>query len=84
MVGQAPPVVYRISADDIIEDVNDAWARFAIENDAPALATEVIGRSLWDYINGLDVVHIYRLLLARVRAKKIKVDPNCWTVLGLG
>jgi hypothetical protein len=71
VVAHAPPVIYRISAADIIEDVNDAWKQFAIENDAPALATEVIGRSLWDYIQGLDVVHIYRDLLARVRAKAI-------------
>jgi len=65
VVGHALPVVYRIDAADIIEDVNDAWARFAIENDAPSLATEVIGRSIWDYISGPEVRHIYESVFKR-------------------
>lgn len=67
MVGHTLPVVYRIDAADIIENVNDAWAQFAIDNDAPLLATEVIGRSIWDYISGPQVRHIYASVFERVR-----------------
>lgn len=67
MVGTALPVVYRINAADIIEDVNDAWGRFALENSAPLLATEVIGKSIWDYIAGPEVRHIYASVFERVR-----------------
>lgn len=62
-------VDYRIDADDKIVFVNEAWTRFAIENDAARLSDSVIGTSLWEYVTGLEVAHIYRDLLVRVRAK---------------
>ena len=74
MVGHALPVVYRINAADIIEDVNDAWGQFAIENDAPLLATEVIGRSIWDYIAGPEVRHIYASIFERVRKQHCQLS----------
>lgn len=74
MVGHALPVVYRINAADIIEDVNDAWAQFAIENDAPLLATEVIGKSLWDSISGAEVRHIYASVFERVRKQHCRLS----------
>jgi hypothetical protein len=67
VVGHAPEVVYHINAADVIEDVNDAWAEFALANDAPALATEVIGRSIWDYIVGPEVRQIYGAVFQRLR-----------------
>jgi len=74
VVGHALSVVYRINAADIIEDVNDAWARFAIENDAPLLATEVIGRSIWDYIAGPEVRHVYASVFERVRKQHCQLS----------
>ncbi len=74
MVGHAPQVVYRINAADIIEDVNDAWIRFAIENDAPSLATDVIGRSIWDYICGPEVRQIYASIFKRIRTEHCQVS----------
>lgn len=74
MVGHGLPVVYRINAADIIEDVNDAWRRFAIENDAPLLATEVIGRSIWNYIVGPEVRHIYASAFERVRKQHCQMS----------
>jgi hypothetical protein len=74
VVGHALPVVYRIDAADIIEDVNDAWAQFAIENDAPLLATEVIGKSIWDYICGPEVRHIYASVFKRVRKQHCQLS----------
>ena len=62
--------VYRINPDDVIEFVNDAWVRFAVENGTPTLAHEVIGSSLWNYISGPQVVHLSKELLARVRESR--------------
>lgn len=70
MVGHVEPVIYRINAEDIIKDVNVAWSRFAVENDAPYLATEVIDKSLWDYISGFDVRRIYASVFKRVRQQQ--------------
>jgi hypothetical protein len=67
VVEHAPEVVYHINADDVIEAVNDAWAEFALANNAPALATEVIGRSIWDYIVGPEVRQIYGAIFQRLR-----------------
>lgn len=74
MVDYAHPVVYRINADDIIEDVNDAWVHFAAENGAPLLASEVIGRSLWHYISGDEVQRIYEAVLKHARVKNRTVS----------
>ena len=71
---QTETVAYCIDADDNIISVNEAWNRFAIENDAAQLSTEVIGTSLWDHIVGVDVAHIYRDLLSRVRAKMVSAS----------
>lgn len=65
--------VYRITPEDVIEFVNDAWLRFAVENDAASLAQEVIGTSLWNYVSGYIVVQLSKGLLARVRESKCEV-----------
>lgn len=71
MIKQSPSVVYRINENDNIDFVNDAWSRFAIENDAERLSDGVIGTSLWDHIVGVDVTQVYRDLLWRVRTKMV-------------
>lgn len=70
VVGHVEPVIYRIDAEDIIKDVNVAWCRFAVENNAPYLATEAIDKSLWDYISGIDVRRIYAAVFKRVRQQQ--------------
>lgn len=41
-------------ADDIVS-VGPEWDRFAVENDAPrAMAKNVIGRKIWDFIDGFE------------------------------
>jgi hypothetical protein len=65
--------VYRITPDDVIEFVNDAWRQFAVENGTPSLSREVIGTSLWKYISGQQVVHLSRELLTRVRESRSEV-----------
>lgn len=70
MVGHVQPVVYRIGATDIVEEVNEVWGQFAIENGAPSLATDVIGKSLWNYVSGREVRRIYQSILQQVRAEQ--------------
>jgi hypothetical protein len=65
--------VYRITSDDVIEFINDAWVRFAVENGAPTLCQGVIGASLWNYISGQEVVHLSSELLSRVRNSRCEV-----------
>jgi hypothetical protein len=79
VVLRAAPIVYRVDAADRIEDVNDEWSRFALENDAPALASEVIGKSLWDYITGRDVRRVYASLFHRARSlsQSVSVPFRC-------
>lgn len=61
-------IVYTIDADDCIVSVNDAWDVFAEANDGAAIRSErAIGNSLWHYVSDASTVHIYRLLVARVR-----------------
>jgi len=90
MAKQSESVVYCIDADDAIDSVNVAWTRFAIENQAAQLSTGVIGTSLWDHIVGVDVVHIYRDLLSRVRTKNVSASfpfrcdsPECYRLMRL-
>jgi hypothetical protein len=65
--------VYQISPDDVIEFVNDAWLRFAVENGSPKLSQEVIGTSIWNHISGQSVVQLSRDLLAKVRESGCEV-----------
>ncbi len=69
-------VVYlcRITADDRIEFVNDAWIRFAEENETPALPQTVMGDSLWQHISGPEVIQLFRQLVAKVRETHTEVS----------
>jgi len=62
-------VCYRIDSDDRIIYVNDQWDRFAGGNDGDGVrSSEVLGRSLWDFIDGLTTQQIYRQIVKRSRA----------------
>jgi hypothetical protein len=64
---ERPSCVYRLTAADVIEFVDEGWGRFAVENGAPTLAEGVVGTSLWGYVSGQKVAHLSRELLAKVR-----------------
>ena len=60
-------------------------SQFAIENEAKRLSDGVIGTSLWDHIDGVDVAQVYRDLLWRVRTKMVSASfpfrcdsPECY------
>jgi hypothetical protein len=62
------PLVYSLDERDRIVRVNDAWTRFARENDAPELAAEqVLQRSIWDFLDDPTTRQIYTHLVSRVR-----------------
>lgn len=68
MAGQQN-VFYRIDKDDRIVFVNDQWDRFAVGNEGNGVrSSEVLGRSLWDFIDGLTTQQIYRQIVKRSRA----------------
>ena len=61
---------YTIDVNDQISFVSDSWKEFARNNGAPELAgTNVIGRSLWDFISDPDTAQIYSHFLEKVRAE---------------
>ena len=73
-------VCYQVDVRDTIRSVNAAWNLFAAKNDAAALTAErVIGRSLWSYVDGEDVIAIYQSLLAfvRQRAQEVSFPYRC-------
>ena len=62
------PFVYCVNYQDELTYMNDTLADFAERNGAPGLAQMVIGKLLWDYIEGPDVQHIYGVLMRKLRS----------------
>lgn len=64
-----PTIRYWIDAHDRVIRVNDAWARFAAENDGGPVeaASGILGRTLWSFIEDATIGSLYRdmVLLAR-------------------
>ncbi|HVP29335.1 MAG TPA: hypothetical protein VMW35_09270 [Myxococcota bacterium] len=72
--------VYLVDARDRIRSVGPGWVGFAKANSAPELTPEaVVGRSLWDFVAGLEVRHLYRILLEKVRSlrRRVAVPFRC-------
>jgi hypothetical protein len=61
-------VTYQTDHRHRILAVSASWDAFAVENGAEshALAAAVVGRSLFEYIEGLEVRHLYEILLKTV------------------
>ncbi|CAN5890525.1 hypothetical protein BH24GEM1_BH24GEM1_13150 [soil metagenome] len=73
-------LLYHLNADDEITSVNEEWLAFAQANDEDAcLPPQVLGRSLWEFIDDLETQHIYRQLHGRVRTrgKPVQVSFRC-------
>jgi len=66
---------YRIDDSDRIIDVSGYWLQFAAEN----LAAEscqpdrVLGRLIWEFIDGSETRHLYEIILKRVRQAHMPV-----------
>jgi hypothetical protein len=60
--------LYTIDDQDAMESVNPAWLAFAQENGAAELTREaVLGRPIWNFIEGRTTRQLYRELIHRVR-----------------
>jgi hypothetical protein len=70
---------YVIDADDVIVFVNESWKTFAEENGDAGLGDRVVGTWLWQHMSGLEVKHLFRVLLERVREGRrvVRVPFRC-------
>ncbi len=71
---------YDLDRDDRIAAIRGDWDAFAIANGAPHLTADfVIGQDVWDFIDGVDVRHVYRMLVEHVRStgKPKRLKFNC-------
>ena len=75
------PYVYRIDARDAIVWVSDNWQMFAVANEGAetTYADQVLGRSLWEFITGMETRHLYQIVIqeARQRQKTVRLLFRC-------
>jgi len=65
---------YRIDSNDRIQHVSTNWTRFASENQGNPTVCDpdiLLGQSLWDFITGLETLHLYQHLVKAVRAGQV-------------
>jgi hypothetical protein len=61
---------YRVDAADLVVWVDSLWLAFARENGAAELTEQaVLGRPLWDFVEGEETRKLYREIHARVRSR---------------
>lgn len=70
---------YVIDANDVIVSVNDSWKAFARENGGEGLGERAIGTWLWQHMAGVEVKHLFRALLERVREGRrvVRIPFRC-------
>jgi hypothetical protein len=61
-------VAYRVDPLDRIEWVNEAWVRFALENDGALELSDPVGTSIWAGVHGGGVRRIWRAIFTRARS----------------
>lgn len=65
------PVQYRIDGADRIQFLNEAWLQFACQNDGAHLnRANVIGKPIWEFIEGEAVCELYGQVFKAVRVKQ--------------
>jgi hypothetical protein len=67
--GSKETYIYRINKNDIIVYVSDNWNSFANENFGSHSCNKenVVGFSMWKFIHDLETLHLYKILLRKVR-----------------
>ena len=59
---------YRLDGNNRISYVSPEWLEFAIENGAHELVLPgVLGKPLWPFIAGMETLHLYHVMLNKVR-----------------
>lgn len=67
--------VFHVDALDRISYVDAQWLSFARGNEAPELTENtVVGQSLWGYVHGVEIRHLYELTFAEVRAHRREIE----------
>jgi hypothetical protein len=78
--GREREIHYTIDPDDRISGVGGAWSEFARRNEAPELEPEaVVGRHIWDFIQGKEVQRLYQDVMHQVRhrGKQVEIPARC-------
>lgn len=61
-------ITYSLDANDTLIDIGGTWEDFARENKGESLTREnVLGKSLFTFVNGREVRSIYKSLFSKVR-----------------
>ncbi len=69
-------LAYTVDSLDRIIAIDGPWDEFARANGAPALTRgNVLGRSLFDYIDGIEAAELSALLLERARKSSVAPIP---------
>lgn len=69
---------YRLDAADRVKWVSDGWVDYARANAADSLRTDdVLGRSVWEFIDGAEVTGLYHALFQKVRSTGEAVTLLC-------
>jgi len=71
---------YQIDASDCITFVDSAWKSFAERNNTPELTRRsIVGKSIWNFISGREVRHLYDLIfhVVRSRDREIVIPFRC-------
>lgn len=69
-------VVYRVDGKDRIVFTNDAWDRFAFENESPHLSGERVRLwPLWEFVSDATTRNLYRKLIDAARAGRPSSFP---------
>ena len=64
-------LTYTLNSSDIIMSVGGDWNQFARDNDADDMVAEhVVGRSLFDFVTGGEVVQMYHSLFRKARTQQ--------------
>jgi hypothetical protein len=58
---------YALDSTDVITWVDDGFRRFAEANGASELGDAVVGRELWDFVDGVETRELLRILFDRAR-----------------
>lgn len=61
--------IYRIDAEDRIIEVSENWTTFH-EGNSPAPLKDVIGCSVWDFIQDIEIHHLYKEIFQHLRKGK--------------
>lgn len=75
-----PLFIYTIDVNDTIIQVNENWLQFALDNNSSYLNEEtILGKNLWNFISGDEVIEIYQIILRQVRKfqKEICFNYRC-------